>query len=120
MDAGAVVVAVEHYRPAVLGVEPHAPGQVVPVGVGGEGQPAALIPAGDGPVLPAPHATAAPAPDRLDRLGVVEGDVGVVDERQLGDGVVGPEPVRHGVVPIGNHVLYTFRRERCINLQRTR
>ena len=80
----------------------HNPAQIVAERVSGERQPASVRAA----VLAAVHIVGLVAADGLDRDRVIEGDVGVVDEREVGDRVVGPDAVgdrpvgvqRHGVL----------------------
>src|SRR5699024_7473555 len=91
---GGVVVPDQDHGAAVLGVKAHAPGQVMADGVGGEGQPPPA--AATSIVVAATHPFPGVAADGLGGQSVVGGDVGVVDEGQVRDRVIGGGPVGDG------------------------
>jgi hypothetical protein len=75
----------------VVGVVADHPGVGVVFRIGGECDPLAGAVVG---VAPAPHVGARVSADGLDRIRVRDGDVTVVDERQVRDRMIGTNAVR--------------------------
>jgi hypothetical protein len=100
MNAADLLIGVQDDRPAMVGMPADGPRQGGPGRVGSERHPPAMAAVR---VMTSPQAGAFVAADRFDRNGIVGWDVGVVDEREVWDRVIGPQPVRQRTVCVQRH-----------------